>query len=215
LHTLLYANPTDAITIQTAIANKYLQMYPSLHIDKLHITPLGKMPKQFSNYHIENIFLSSASLKRNRGTFSVLFANNKKKKKRFYKFFLQGTIGVYKTIQPMKREQLLNHHYLAYQEIAFKNLSSMPIDESYFYNYVTKRSIKKGKVLTKHDVKRLLDIKRGKLIDATLYDGNVKLTFKVKALEEGNIGEIIKVKRGYYKKFSAQITSKTSVDIIE
>lgn len=213
--TLLANGSQDDAIIKTAIENKYLEIYPSLRIQNLQITALGKMPKQFTHYQIEKIYLSKASLKRNRGTFSVLFSNPKKKKKRFYKFTLDAMIGVYLSTYKLKRDQPISTSYVHYQEKVFKNFPSMPIDQSYFDDYATKRTIQKDRVITVNDVKRILDIKRGKLIDATLHDGNVALTFKVKALQEGNIGEIIRVKRGYYKKFNAQITSKTSVDILE
>ncbi len=173
------------------------------------------MPKKFKNYQIDTIFLSHASLKRNHGTFSILYTNSKKKKKRFFKFHLDATIGVYVSQRNIKRAQALNSNYLFYSEIPFKNIPTRPITEKYFYDYETKRSVKEGKIITINDVRRILDIKRGALIDGTLYDGAVVLTFKVKAIEEGNIGDIIKVKRGHYKKFNALITSKSSVDIIE
>ncbi len=209
------ANTVESSNIKTAIKNKYLEIYPSLAISSLTIKPLGKMPKKFNNYHIETIYLSNASLKRNHGTFSVLYANSKKKKKRFFKFNLDATIGVYLSQRNMKRAQTINTNYVSYQEITFKNFPTLPISEKYFYDYESKRSIKEGKIITINDVRRILDIKRDSIVDATLYDGAVELTFKVKTIEEGNIGDIIKVKRGHYKKFKAQITSKNSVDIIE
>jgi len=211
----LEASTTQNALIKTAIQNKFLEIYPSLSISEITIKPLGKMPKKFQNYHIETIYLSHASLKRNHGTFSVLYANNTKKKKRFFKFHLDATIGLYVSQRNMKRAQTLNSHYLTYTQLTFKNLPTRPITQEYFYDYETKRSIKAGKIVTINDVRRILDIKRGTLINATLYDGGVALTFKVKAIEEGNVGDIIKVKRGHYKKFNALITSKNSVDIIE
>lgn len=211
----LQADTTENNTIKTAIKNKYLEIYPSLAISSLTIKPLGRMPKKFNNYHIETIYLSHASLKRNHGTFSVLYANSKKKKKRFFKFNLDATLGVYYSQRALKRDQAINTHYVSYQEIPFKSFPSLPISEKHFYDYESKRSIKEGKIITVHDIRRILDIKRDTIVDATLYDGAVELTFKVKTMEEGNIGDIIKVKRGHYKKFKAQITSKNSVDILE
>jgi len=176
---------------------------------------IEKIPKKFQNYHIDTIFLSHASLKRNRGTFSILYTNGKKNKKRFFKFHLNATIGVYISQRNIKRAQPINSNYVSYAEIPFKNIPTPPITQKYFYDYETKRSIKSDKIITINDVRRILDIKRDTLVDATIHDGAVVLTFKVKSIEEGNIGDIIRVKRGHYKKFNALITSKNSVDIIE
>ncbi len=211
----LKADTAQNNIIKTAIENKFLEIYPTLSISEVTIKPLGKMPKKFQNYQIDTIFLSHSSLKRNHGTFSILYTNSKKKKKRFFKFHLDGTIGVYVSQRNIKRAQAINNNYVIYKEIPFKNIPTLPISQKHFYDYESKRSIKEGKIITISDVRRILDIKRGALVDGTLYDGAVVLTFKVKAIEEGHIGDIIKVKRGHYKKFNALITSKNSVDIIE
>lgn len=209
------AETSEIETIKTAIKNKYQQQYPSLAIQELQVTPFGKMPRKFTDYHIEKIFISAASLKRNRGTFSVLYANPQQKKKRFFKFFLKATIGVYVSTHPLSKSQTINPHYVRYKNITFKSFPFRPIDESYFDDYSLKRSFKEGKMITINDLKRVLDIKRGQIIDATLTDNNIILNFKVKAMQEGNIGDIIRVKKGHYKKFNAQIISKSRVEIIE
>ena len=211
----LQASTLNLPTLKTTVENKYLELYPTLAISSLTIKPLGRMPKNFTNYQIEKITLSAASLKRNHGTFSVLYTSPKKKKKRFFKFKLDATIGVYVSHRYIKKDRTIDENYVTFQDVTFEKFRARPIDERYFYNYESKRSIKEGKIITVNDLRRIVDIKRGDTLDATLYDEAVQLTFKVKALEEGNVGDIIKVKRGHYKKFKAQVTSKNTVDILE
>lgn len=213
--TSLQAKSHDILSIQTAIQNKFLEYYPNLTIKHLDIKPLGRTPKNFDHYQVEKITISQASLKRNHGTLSVLYSSPTKKKKRFFKFELDATLPVYISSRYIKKNHPIDENYLTLEEMHFKNFSSKPIDAHYLYDYESKRSIKEGKILTVHDLRRILDMKRGELVDATIYDGNVILTFKVKTIEEGNIGDIIKVKRGHYKKLKAKITSKTTVDIVE
>ena len=212
---VLPAKDTELAFIKTSLQNKFLEYYPALQINDITIKPLGNRIKDRSAYQLEKITISGASLKRNHGTFSVLYQSPKKKKKRYFKFDIDATLGVYVTRRYLKREHVINADVLEPQQVVFKNFSSMPINEQYFDNYEAKRSIKEGKIITLNDVRLILDIKRGELVDATLHDGSVVLNFKVKAIEEGSIGDIIKVKRGYYKKFRARITSANSVDILE
>ncbi len=209
------ANTNDILTIQTAIENKFLEHYPNLTIKHLSIKPLSKTPRNFATYQVEKITISKASLKRNHGTLSVLYTSPTKKKKRFFKFELDAILPVYISSRYIKKNHPINEQNIQIQEVPFTYFTSKPIDAHYLYDYESKRSIKEGKVLTVHDLRHILDMKRGALVDATIYDGNVILTFKVKTIEEGNIGDIIKVKRGHYKKLRAKITSKTTVDIIE
>ena len=211
----LQAKSLENSTIKSAVENKFLELYPALKIKTLTIKALGRAPKKINRYHIEKITLSAATLKRNHGTFTVLYATKEKKRKRYFKFNLDATLGTYISTHYIKRGQAIGENNVAYQEVPFKNFSSTPIDARYFYDYESKRSIRSGKIITTNDLRRILDIKRGQLVDATLYDGNVVLNFKVKAIEEGNIGDIIKVKRGHYQKFPAKITSKNSVEILE
>ena len=212
---VLHANPLDIATIETAIHDKYIQRYPTLSIASLQVSPLGREPKNFQRFQIEKITISKASLKRNHGTISVLYTYGSKKKKRFFKYTMDGSIGVYLSKYYIKKDHIINENYVEYQEIFFKRFPAQPIDAQYFDDYASKRSIKKGKIITIHDLKRVLDIKRNDILNASLYDGNVQLSFKVKAINEGNVGDVIKVKRGHYKKFQALITSKNTVDILE
>ena len=213
--TSLQAKSHDILTIQTAIENKFLEYYPNLTIKSLEIKPLGRAPRNFETYQVEKITISKASLKRNHGTLSVLYTSPTKKKKRFFKFELDATLPVYVSSRYIKKNTPINEHYIQLQEVPFTYFTAKPIDAHYLYDYESKRSIKEGKILTVHDLRHILDVKRGALVNATIYDGNVILTFKVKTIEEGNIGDIIRVKRGHYKKLSAKITSKTTVDILE
>ncbi len=213
-HSLL-AYTTQEQAIHSAIKNKFLEYYPHMKVHSLVITPLGRTPKNFAQYQLEKVTLSAASLKRNHGTFSVLYAKANKKKKRFFKFTLDASLGVLFSSRYIKKNQTIDTYNTTYKEIKFQTFPAMPIDQSYFQDYESKRTIKEGKILTKNDLRHIVDVKRGTLLDATLYDGNVQLTFKAKSIEEGNIGDIIKVKRGLYKKMRAIITSKQSVDIIE
>lgn len=211
----LHADKAYLTTITQAIQAKFLETYPSMSINVLNITPLGKMPKQFQDARIEKITFTNAALKRQKGTFSVLFANDKKRKKRYYKYALDASIGIYMTEQILKKNSTLQSHHVRYQTIPFKHFAFKPIDERYFLGYETKRTIRDNRMLTINDLRRIVDVKRGNLLDATLQDGSVALTFKVRAIQEGNVGDIIKVKRGHYKNFKGQITTPSTVEIIE
>jgi flagella basal body P-ring formation protein FlgA len=211
----IQAYSNDISTIQTAIENKFLEYYPNLRIKSITIKPLSKIPKNFATFNIEKITISKATLKRNQGTISVLYTAPTKKKKRFFKFQLDATLPVYLSSHYIKKNHPIDSHDLQLQEVPFTYFTTKPIDAQYLYDYESKRSIKEGKIITVNDIRRTLDVKRGTLLDATIYDGNIILTFKVKTVEEGNIGDIIKVKRGHYKKLRAKITSKTTADIIE
>ena len=56
-------------------------------------------------------------------------------------------------------------------------------------------------------------IKKGERVNAVLSDGALSIIVEVTALENGNLGETIKVKNNDKKVFSAQIVSKKQVMI--
>jgi flagella basal body P-ring formation protein FlgA len=210
----IFAEVVPVSTLQKAIQEKFMEYYPALKIKHIDIKALSNN-HNLEHFTLDKILIQGASLKRKRGTFSVLYRSDTKKKKKYYRFQLDATLGVYRSAHFLKRQTPLLSHNLNYEEVPFNNFSAMPISEQYFDLYESKRSIKEGKIITLNDVQKILDVKRGELVDATLRDESVVLNFKVKAIEDGSIGDIIKVKRGYYKKFRARILSTNQVEIVE
>ena len=79
-----------------------------------------------------------------------------------------------------------------------------------FRNLRTSRFLKKGDILTKANTERMPDILENKEMSMHISKDNLSVTMLVKALEEGFVGDTIRVMNAKYKKvLLAQILSKS------
>jgi flagella basal body P-ring formation protein FlgA len=202
--------------IKNSLISKFKETYPSISINSLQISPMGSFSKNLKDYKMKAIFISKASLKKSHGTFSVLYTNkNEEEKKRFFKYFINAKISVYKSNHRIKKDDHITKDDLTYEEIIFNNIRFIPINQRYLHGYSAKRNINENEIIATKDIKIIPDIKRGQSLEATLYSNGIFVNFTATAMQDGTIGDIIRVKKGNKKSFKAKITSSSSVDIID
>ncbi len=201
--------------IKSSLIKEFKKTYPSMSILHLYISPISSKPKDFSHYNLKALYISKASLKNNHGTFYLLYRNQAKERKIFFKYLLDAKIALYKAAVDIPRNTPLDKSDLVYEESDFKRILFTPIDQSYLYHYITKHKISKGEIITTKDLMSRPDVKRGDELEAFLYSSGVVANFSVKAMQKGRIGDIIRVKKDRSKSFKARITSSTSVEIID
>ncbi len=204
----------DIVVIQNSLKKRFLQQYPTLKIEEISIKPYRDKPDFLNSFTLEKIYLSKSNIKRAQGTISALYLKKNQKRKLYFRYQIKGRLGVYKANQTIKKDETISRTNTTFDYIPFTYISSMPIDSSYLDHYRAKYSLITDKVITQRDLKPIVDINRGDSLNATLLDGDVMVTFGVTALEEGNIGDIISVKRGHHKRLKAKIVSKNSVEIL-
>jgi flagella basal body P-ring formation protein FlgA len=186
-----------------------------MKIDRVEIRGYRDRAKFLKDYQIDKIYISKSALKRNSATISALYKNGSKKRKLFFRYYIDATIGVYKTVDTIKRDTPLNEANLEYQDIKFTTLYHKPVTSSQLDGYRAKYTLSAGKILTQNHIKPITDVNMGDTLNATLFDGDVMVDFDVTALQEGDIGDTIYVKRGKNRKLKARIVSKDSVEIVQ
>jgi flagella basal body P-ring formation protein FlgA len=201
--------------MRNSLINKFKTTYPTMSLNSLHIAPIGSKPRGYEHYKMKTIYISKASLKKSSGTFSVLYTDGIKERKRFFKYLVDAKIAVYKASQYLKKGTPLDESDLSYEEILFDNIRFTPITKKNIYGYSAKRDIKVGEIITTKDIKIIPDVKRGQSLEATLYSEGVFVNFSVTAMQDGLIGDIIRVKKGTKKSFKARIISPSNVDIVD
>ncbi len=210
---ILYANNQESI--KDALIDKFLNHYTNMQIDSIEIKPSSKLPKEFDSFSLKEIQISKSNLQRNKGSFLATFTNGVKTKKVYYTYDILAFLDVYVAKYSIKRNEIITPKVLIRKMVKFENFRNQPIDDKYFYNYSAKRLIKAGQIVTTNYLKKSLTINSGDFVIATIKDGLVEISFRAKAIQGGNIGDIITIKRGYKKRFKAQIISKNRVEVIE
>jgi len=211
----LFATPYNSDRVRVSLIKKFKQHYPNMKIEHLFISPLSTPPRDFESYKMKAIYISQASLHQYKGTFSILYVNKTKERRLFYKYLLDAKLSLYKTIRTIKRGEIIDSDNVELSLGKFDSVRFEPINGNYLGNYVAKRDIQEDKIIFKKDLKIIPDIKRGDSIDAILFDSGIEARFNVTAMQDGIIGEIIRVRKKHQKVFKAKVLSKTQVEIIE
>ena len=73
---------------------------------------------------------------------------------------------------------------------------------------ITKVQIKSGEILTKRQFNAISLVKKGQMLNAVLSEDGVKIIAEVKALEDGNLGDMIKIRTKDNKILQATVSGK-------
>ncbi len=210
----LFADMSYEHKIKKMLEDKFIQTYPGMQIEDIKIKSASSLIKKFSDFSITALSITKDNLKRSKGSILVTFKKANKQRKLYFRYDIKATIALYKTTDAIKQGREITPDLASLQRVPFTTLYDKPVKERDFYKYAAKTNIKEDSILSLRLLKKLTDIKRNDKVTAVIKDGGLSLEFGVKALGDGNIGDIIKVKKDHKKIFKAKITSKNSVEIL-
>jgi len=164
--------------IENNIAKIYKQTYPTIKIEKIII-------HNYKNQKITSIDTSMINPKKESGNIKV---NN------FYIFYkIKAKLKVLKSTQTITKNEQLNNTNTILEYITFKNFYSYPL--THYSNKVAKMYIPKRKIIYEYMVTTPNIINIGKTITIISKSGGIEVTFQAKALQNGKVGDTIKVKK--------------------
>jgi flagella basal body P-ring formation protein FlgA len=212
---LSFSLQANISTIKRYVSEKFLEKYPSMHIDNLDIKRYSKPPREFEKYKLEKIHITKNNLKKEHGNLSVTFKLDKKRKRLIYSYHLEATVDVLKANQYIPKGTTLTDDQVDFVNIKFTNFYQEPITVYHLNSNRARTSIKIGKILTTRHISKVTTLKRGDSVTATLRDGYVSVSFQAIALKDAYIGDIIKIKKDYKKFFKAKVISRGRVEVVD
>lgn len=206
----LFALSPNAIEkkLKFYLEKKFSSYYPTMLINKIQITPNQEIPK---SSEIVRVYLPNNSIKRENGSFSAILKTTKKQKRVYFKYNIDAKVSVLKAITDIKRRSPLSSTLFEKVTIKFTNFYDRPILNT--VGLEAKNHIPQGKILIKRLARGIPLVHRKDKLTAVINSEGIQLNFSVTALEDGSIGENIRVKRDTNKIFQAVITSATEVTI--
>jgi len=201
--------------IKEMLHQKFQSTYPQMHIESIEIKAVSTLPKRLHDYHVTLLNITRDNLRRAKGSVMVTFAKGDKIRKTYYKYHIHATIPLYKAATDIQKGRTVTTDLADYSEIPFTTLYHKPLADADFGLYAAKRHIKAGDILSFEKVARTTDIRRNEKVTAIIRDGALQLQFGAKAMQSGNIGDIIRIKKDYKKSFKARIISNTTVEVVE
>jgi len=192
--------------LENFIYKKFIAYYPNIDIESVKIKTTSVIPK---GYTLDRVYFPKSSIKRNSGSFSALFSKDENAKRVYFKFYIKATVPVLMAVEDIPSHTPLNSSMFTRVPINFINFYDKPV-----YKLIGRESkvyIPKGKILVSRLVRRIPAIHRGDIVQAVAKDEGIEINFDVKALSDGQIGKIIKVKREGAKVLKAKVLSRDRV----
>jgi flagella basal body P-ring formation protein FlgA len=194
--------------LENYIYKKFVSYYPTMSVKKVTIKLNSTIPK---GYKLDRVYFQKNSLKRDSGNFSAIYSDGVHEKRVYLKYNIKATVPVLVAIDDIPSHTSLDSSYFMTTSIKFTNFYDKPILK--VEGYESKTFIPKGKILVSRLVRGIPAIHRGDIVQAVAKDGGIELSFLAKALQDGIVGESIRVKRDGYKILKAKVISSGLVEI--
>ncbi len=134
--------------------------------------------------------LPERALLGNKGTFMVRC----KKRRFFFKYEVDGRIGIYKAIHQIKKDKIIHLSDLSAATVPFGRYYAEPVTSIRDGAMMARQNIAKGKTLLRTMVAAPYAIRRHDAVRCIFEDGPVTLEFDGTALQNGAIGEEILIR---------------------
>ncbi len=209
----IFVKNCDALAlVQRAFLQEVAGEFKGLQFVKFPlIEPQNELPKNFHEYKFDKIYVNKINPK---GSFRASFITpNGSQPSVFFRYEVSAKMPVLRATKPLTTRQMLGIDDFAKDWVELGEFSPDMMSDAPNARLATKQNIKSGEVLRLRQFTPLPLIKKGERVNAVLSDGALSIIVEVTALENGNLGETIKVKNNDKKVFSAQIISKKQVMI--
>ncbi len=195
---------------------KFQEASPLVMIDeKPRISIKTSLPADFQRYELIDIVISDAMLKKNSGSFVAVFKVGDRNKKLYFAYEMNAKVMVFKAKHNLLNGKILtNDDY----ESVWESLDALPnrvITHEIPHNAMIKNGVKEGQILTDFhvDIKKMLSKKSS--IKALLKEEGLVIEVQATLLEDGNIGDVVKIKTEQGKMLNAKILSHHEAIILE
>ncbi|MBP1680207.1 MAG: FlgA protein [Proteobacteria bacterium] len=205
-----------ADAIEEAFLKKFQEVAPSVMIDeKPRISIKTSLPADFKRYELVDIHISDAMLKRNSGSFVAIFKVGDREKKLYFTYEINAKVKVFKAKRNLLNGKILTNDDYESVWVSLDTPPTRAILNEIPQNVVIKNGIKEGQILTDFhfDVKKVLSKKES--IKALFKEEGLVIEVQATLLEDGNVGDIVKIKTEQGKILNAKILSRHEAIILE
>ena len=211
----LCAEPIPYLSqITSTITHRFQEHYPQMQIERLEVKLLSPLPKKSPLYYRRTI-LTDASLKRAKGSFTLILSTGTRERRLYGSYHLYATLPQLLAASDLPSGSLLTAANTHLVRRPFTFLYHEPIPASSLGKIRLRHFVKAQKPLSRSDITQDFAINRNDTITAILQEGALKLTFRAKALQNGAIGDVIKIKKGYNRLLKARVLSRGRVEVVE
>ncbi|WP_300363182.1 flagellar basal body P-ring formation chaperone FlgA, partial [Hydrogenimonas sp.] len=191
------------------IVQAYKKRYKTIDIRSVTVKPTGSKRERFTFTPQCSLKLSKSGLRRKSGTFVVKCG----RKRHFFQYALDATIGVYKANHQIKKDKMISLNALEYDVIPFVRLHDIPLSDPIEGRYVARQNIAPGKIVTRKMVQPIPAVTKNERVLCVYEDGPVHIEFEATAMQNGYIGDNITVKKTDGRAIRGVVTGRKRVEI--
>ncbi len=195
--------------LETFLKRRYEEFYPTLAVDSVTIEPTGSSAQNFSLKPECEVRLSQKVFRKKRGTFTVKCND----KRYYFRYNLKGTISVYKANHQIKKDKIIDSKSVRPDKIEFDSFYAPPVVGDIYGRYIARQNIASGKVVTSANAEPLPAVLKNSRVKCFYKEGTVVIEFDALALQNGNVGDTVTVKKSDGKVLKGDVVGKEKVEI--
>ena len=204
----------DAIT--EAFMKKFQEAAPLVLIEeKPRISLKTSLPSDFKRYELIDVHISDAMLKKNSGSFIAIFKVGTRERKIYFAYEMNAKVMVFKAKRNLLNGKILtNDDY----ESVLESLDALPprvLMNEMPQNGMIKNGVKEGQILTDFHIDIKKSVSKKDTVKALLKDEGLEIEVQATLLEDGDIGDVVKIKTEQGKILNAKVLSSHEVIILE
>jgi flagella basal body P-ring formation protein FlgA len=198
------------------ILRLFEEKYPCIEADFPSVKASSALPHDFKTYEIKEIILSSNDYRNARGSFQVIFTTpTSRDKKLYFRFKLDAKINVFKAKHNLHNDKILSTNDYEMVQVTLDKLPSEAITCSVPDKLMTKNYLRADSILTMQRFEYKKDVLRGANVRAFVRDGMLVIGTSAHVLQDGNIGDVVKIKTEEGKLLNAKLISSNKAIILE
>lgn len=198
--------------IKLALIKEFKTNYPQLDIISLELKAQSNLPKDFDKY----IFLKLGNHNFNKadGFIKAEFKTPQQFKKNiFLRYFLKANLEVLQSIRPISRNQKLSPASFKIIKISFDKVPQGVLKKDEITHLIARTNIRENIILKHNMFKTKTLIQRNDSVYGILKDGGLSVMVELKAMQNGNLNQRIRLKNKEGKTVYGRVISKNYVEI--
>ncbi len=200
-------SPIDSSKIVLYIKEYYQNEYEQIDIKNIRVEPrsyMTSMPTEYSVNLKKKNYLSKSG---------VVSIKTLKNKKIFFNYDIVANVWIYLSRKQINKDVELSAINTIKKSIILDKFMAKPIQKLNAHALQAKRRIKKEKIITTRDVSALSLVKKNSYINVNLNSKNMSISFSAKALQNGKLGDIIRVQKTDGKRLKVKVTGKNRAEM--
>ena len=201
-------SPIDTTIIKIKLQEYYQKKYKIIDIHSIDIEPRSYMTSLPDDFIVET--KSKNYLKKD----GILSIKTKDRKKVFFNYMIDAHVDIYVSRKKINKKEELSAINSTKKSIILDNFKAKPIQEIDRNSLQAKHNISKDKILTIRDAQALSLVRKGSQVNVSFTRDNINISFSAQAIDDGKLGQTIRVQKTNGKKIKVKVTGKNKAEII-